>query len=109
MKDMALSEEKKKDMRSSVLGGSSGDAPRYPHGLKISLDPDQVKELELDDCYVDEKIKLVAEAKIESVSNDSNEQDDKKGKYITIQITAMEIEKGKEKEKGTEETLYGDY
>ena len=102
---MKLSDEEKKDMSEvSIL-----DRPNYPCGLKLHLDPETVKKLEMDKPSVGERVKVIAMAEIDTISKASG-RGDVSGFSITIQITDMEIDKKGQEEREdspTENVFYG--
>lgn len=86
MKSMALSEADALDIPIPMPGM---DKPRFPYGLRISLEDAQLAELGLccDDCTVGGVIHLHALARITSVS--SNDTDSGKRERVELQIESM--------------------
>lgn len=105
MKSMIISEkEKKENAVPSVL-----ESPKYPWGLRINLDEETCKKLELKAPQVGDKMLVLAMAEVMSVSNEKR-LDDQDHLSVGLQITEMEIKKGDKQEKPDKpiaETLYG--
>ena len=90
-------------MRSSVLGAS--EAPKYPHGLRLTLEPEHANKLGLADAKVGSKVTIMAVAEVVSVSKGDSPRGDVEDKCVCLQITGMDVKQDKEKE--TVESLYG--
>ena len=105
MINLAHSEEEKKDMKDSM----AVEAPRYPYGLEIDLDPATVKKLGLSDVpKVGEKFMVLAIAEVSAVRKDRGVQDDSVGFSVSLQVTDMDIKKEEQKEKkDSASVLYG--
>lgn len=103
MKSMAISEkEKKENAAPSVL-----EAPLYPWGLRLNLDPESYKKLDIKRTpQVGDKMLMLAVVEVCSVSNEKK-LDDQNHISVSLQITEMEIKK-KEKEKPAADVLYGE-
>ena len=102
MRDMSMSVSEKKDFSTP----ESMKAPSYPYGLRISLGPDELAKLGIQDAPALEaemvfKVKAFV-AEVEKVDTDGDEKDFK----IELQIKAMEQIEDK-KEKSASEALYG--
>jgi len=103
MADMRLTSEEKKDFSTPSLNS----APRYPHGLRIHLNYEELKKLGFQSPpSIEDKFKLEGNVEVVSVDKSSDESEEFS---ITLQITDMEISKGK-KGKDAEATtiIYGD-
>lgn len=86
MKSMELDDEAQFDAVPAMPGM---DKPRFPYGLRISLEDSQLKELGLscEDCTVGGVIHLHALARITSVSQ--NDTDSGKRERVELQIESM--------------------
>ena len=101
--DMKLSEmEKKEGEINSVL-----EKPSYPYGLRIYLDPDSVKKLNLKDPQVGDKMMLEATVEVMSV-NAEMVKGDVKELSVGLQIKEMVLESGEEEkaEVKAEDVIY---
>jgi hypothetical protein len=101
MIDMKLTEEEKKD-----FVNPAPRQPRYPHGLMISLNKEELEKLGIQDPpSVGEKMKL--EATVEVVGVDvQGETGDQKELCCRLQIKEMDLKKEK-KEENAETVIYG--
>ncbi len=100
MMDMKFSDMEKKDRSEvSVLD----DKPSYPYGLKVSLDGESFKKLNIKVPQVGEKMMLHAMVYVSSVSIEDSKGDEKEV-YVQLQITDMELEAGQKKT--AEQVLY---
>ena len=100
MIDMKLSEmEKKEGEVSSVI-----EKPSYPYGLRLYLDPESVKKLQLKDPQVGQKMMLEAVVEIVSV-NAEVIKGDQKAVSVGLQINEMSVDSAKKEEKA-EDVLY---
>ena len=71
---------------SDPMGGNE-----YPWGLSINLENESLDKLGMDDLpKVGSTVKVVAEAKVESVSSRSD-RDDKNNRTVSLQIVKMAI------------------
>jgi hypothetical protein len=104
MKDMSISiQEKKEESSPSVVD----DKPRYPYGLKIHFDPKSFDKLGLEGApKVGEKFMMMAMVEVCDVHQEKM-ADDVPEIGVGMQITSLEL-KESEKEKSTEDKLYGD-
>ncbi len=66
---------------------------RYPYGLQVTLDTEELKKLGIDvkDHEVDEKVKLVCKAEITRLSSDKNEPE-KERQSMGLQITDLSFD-----------------
>jgi len=94
---MRLSELEKKDF------SLPSPAPKYPHGLRITLSPEEVEKLGMKIPEVGSEIKFEAIAKVVEVSTDEMKGDEDK-KRVSLQIMEMECDKEK---KSDSEVMYG--
>lgn len=91
-------EEKKEDAEVSIL-----DRADYPYGLRLNLEADVVKKLEMSKPSLGDIIPIIASAEVVSIN-----KDDDGGFSVALQITDMDIKKVKEeKERSTEDILFG--
>lgn len=105
MKSMELSTQEKKD---NAIESVVRDRPKYPWGLKISVDQDSYKKLDLKKVpQVGDKMMMLCMVEVCSVSNESYEGDEK-NISIGLQITDMDMKDKPEEKKPTESMLYGD-
>lgn len=92
-------EEKKEDAEVSIL-----DRADYPYGLRLHLETDVVKKLEMSKPSLGDMIPIIASAEVVSI----NKEDNGEGFSIALQITDMDIKKVKEeKERSAEDILFG--
>ena len=82
----------KKTKRSTVAEVPYEEKERYPYGLQISLETEDLKKLGLDakDFEVQEKIKFTCKAEITNLS-EHKEQPDRTRQNMNIQITDLEF------------------
>lgn len=109
MKDMALSPEEKKDAARETL---IADRPNYPYGLRLQIDPESYDKLQLSEApEVGKKFLLLAEVEVVSLEK-GNHKDDVEKYSMGLQVTKMELSKGKKEEKeesqDISEKLYGE-
>lgn len=91
MADMRSSAEERKEMI-----GTPSKGPKYPYGLRITLDAETVEKLGLKEMpKVDDMLRFMADSKVISVSSDEESDGDEKEYSVQLQIVDMEIEKGK--------------
>ncbi len=92
--DMAKTpEEVNKEVKSMAapVSASAENVPKYPYGLCINLDDDQLEKLDLDgECEVGDVIHLCAMARVTSCS--ANETEGGTKRRIELQITALAVE-----------------
>ena len=70
---------------------SSDKGPKYPYGLQLSLDEEQIKKLGgLKGAKVGGSVKIMAMGDITSMREEARK--DSTSKNISIQITAIDIE-----------------
>lgn len=103
---MKLSDAERKD---AEVAGTPDDAPRYPWGLQVRLEDDELEKLGITALpNVGDEQLLVATVKVTSVS----ERDDESGttRSVGLQITDMhlETESPDAKRKATMKALYGE-
>lgn len=101
MYDMKLSTEEKKDFCSP---NPINSAPKYPHGLKLRLGPEELKKLNFQKMPdIDTVFKLFSKVKV--VEIESNEE----GEHcLCLQIMEMDLKGTEEKEKEATKILYGE-
>lgn len=88
MIDMKISDMEKKEMASpSVLN----DTADYPYGLRIHLDPESFKKLNIGVPKIGTKMVMECVVEVMSVNAESYKGDEKKYS-CGLQITAMEVE-----------------
>ena len=82
----------KKTKRSTTPELSYDQQERYPYGLQVSLESEELKKLGLDvkDYEVQEKIKLVCRAEVTGLHSNKNEPNEDR-QSMHIQITDIEI------------------
>lgn len=98
---MRSSSEERKEM---ICSPSQG--PKYPYGLKITLNAETLDKLGIKDApKVDSMIKFMAEAKVVSVSSEEEGYGEESDYNICLQIVEMELDKGKT-ESNTVDVLY---
>jgi len=102
MVNMALPPERKKEMPESL----AAESPRYPYGLRISLDNDSLEKLGMEGMpEVGSKSLLYAEVEVTHVSQDEM-AGEKPRKSLGLQITRMTL-MSNNPGKTPEEALYG--
>ena len=91
MIDMKLAKEKAKKMATGCEP-SVGKGPRYPYGLELNLEKDQLKKLGLSTKgrKVGEKGTIVAEYEISSIS-ERQQQSGEDSQNMSLQITKLKI------------------
>ena len=100
MIDMKVSESEKKDMsQMSVLN----DTPDYPYQLKISLNDESFKKLNIPLPQVGQKMILSAVVTVVSVEQEKY-QGDKISNEVELQIIAMDLKA--QSQKPPEEVIY---
>lgn len=100
--DMKISIEQKKEMsQPSML-----DTNRYPYGLRINLESDDMKKIMMPTPNVGNKIKMMIEVDVVSVHAEAKEGDEKEV-GCCLQITDIEIVAA-DMEKKAENTIYGE-
>ena len=100
MADMSMSAEEKKDFSTP----SSMKAPSYPYGLKISLGPEELEKLGIQDApELDAEMEFKIKAFVSEVRKNDTEGDEKEFS-VELQIKEMEQKKS---EKSASEALYG--
>jgi len=89
MIDMKLAKEKAKKMAAPE---PVGKGPRYPYGLELNLEKDQLKKLGLSTKgrKVGEKGTIVAEYEISSIS-ERQQQSGEDSQSMSLQITKLKI------------------
>jgi len=92
MIDMKLAKEKAKKMETGCDAPSAGKGPRYPYGLELRLEKDQIKKLGISTKgrKVGEKGTIVAEYEISSISERQN-QSGEDSQDMSLQITKLKI------------------
>jgi len=106
MTNMKLSIEEKKDMDAPTL---VADRPAYPYGLRINLEPEAVKKLGMKDVpSVGEKMMMLAMVEVVRIEQEKH-MDDTPEYTVSLQITDMELSKGKPSgdDRDASEVLYG--
>jgi hypothetical protein len=107
LKDLSVSaEEKKNSTVFSVL-----DKPSYPPGLRINIDPEVFKKLEIEVPEIGSILNFLASAEVVSV-NKENAQDDSSSYSISLQIQRIDIKPEEEEAEDKEQissVLYGNY
>jgi len=101
LKSMRLSEKESKK-NSEPVSSDSKKGPKYPYGLRIRLETDQIKKLGIENCSMDDEVGIQAAGKIISMSKNQY-NDDPVSHSIEIQIEAMDISVDGEFEKGFSE------
>jgi len=83
----------KKTKRSKTMETPYEERERYPYGLQISFESEELKKLGLDvkDFEVTEKVKFTAKAEITSLSSNKNEPNEER-QSMSIQITDIEFD-----------------
>ena len=83
----------KKTKRSMAMEVPYEEKERYPYGLQINLETEELKKLGIDvkDYEVTEKVKLVCKAEITNLS-ERKERPDKKTQSMSIQITDLSLD-----------------
>jgi len=71
----------------------SMDEERYPYGLQVRLESEEIEKLDIDikKMSVDDKVKITAIAYVESVSQNKNRRGENKS--LGLQITKMDVKK----------------
>jgi hypothetical protein len=91
--DMGLSEEKRNHKAAEEAMPSK--PPKYPYGLNIRLEAEQIAALGLDEMPdAGDKLHMMAHGVVDTVSAGLNSSE---GPSISIQITALSIEFGEGK------------
>ncbi len=98
MKITAAEQEERDKLHSpEVAGPSPGYSDRYPYGLEIRLDTQSLEKLGMTKLpAVGKKMRVTAEVKVESVSqNDRTNKDGKSvpDRNVTLQICKLGLEK----------------
>ena len=106
LKDVSYSEEEKKDMSTPSL---VSELPKYPYGLKITLEPDVLDKLELYDApKVGEKKMILAIAEVVAVRKEDGRGDVKK---FSVELQIQQLDCKKEEADGQKvdaaKSLYG--
>jgi hypothetical protein len=76
---------------------SKDSGPKYPYGLEIRLEKEQLNKLGLENCEIGDIYIITASADVKSVSENEGETvdgEDNYSKIVTLQITDMAIEEG---------------
>ena len=91
MIDMKLAKEKAKKM-ASCCPEPAGKGPRYPYGLELNLEKDQLKKLGISTKgrKVGEKGNIVAEYEVTRLSETQN-QSGEDSQSMALQITKLKI------------------
>ena len=92
MIDMKLAKEKAKKMATAAEMPSESKGPRYPYGLELRLEKDQLKKLGISTKgrKVGEKGTIVAAYEISSISERQN-QSGEDSQDMALQITKLKI------------------
>lgn len=99
---MGYTEPEKKDFSTP----SGPKAPKYPYGLRITLNSEEMKKLGFNDAPdMDQVFELKGSAKVIEVAN-TEEQGDVASYRVELQIVELELSGSKEEE-SNEQTLYG--
>lgn len=105
MIDMKLSTEEKKDFCSPR---PIDEAPKYPYGLRITLGPEELKKLGLQELpEVDTIKKLIADVKVVEVASDEKGEHRVSLQIIEMSLNKKEKEGDEPKELSSEKLLYG--
>lgn len=92
LKSMKLSAREREQM-AAPASTSAEDAPRYPWGLQLHLEHEQLETLDLEALpAVNAVVTLVARAKVTSVSARENEGGTSRS--VSLQITDLCVEPG---------------
>ena len=98
--DMGLSESKREHEAAEAEMPSK--PPKYPYGLNIRLEAEQIAALGLDDMPdAGDKLMLCASGVVDSVHAGLNSSE---GPSISIQLTALAVESGSKEEKSEEKS-----
>ena len=90
LKDMKLSKKKQEGIPSPVET-SLDSGPKYPYGLQLRLDEEQIKKLGgLKGAEVGGSVKIIATGDITSMREEARKE--QTSKNVEIQITAIDIE-----------------
>jgi hypothetical protein len=100
--DMTLPKEKKK---STAMPPVEMEREKYPYGLRLSLDTDQVKKLGAEDLDVKAKVRITALASVVS----KRVVDEHGGKRVSVelQIEKMTLSNSASEDVSTEERIKG--
>jgi len=96
---MRMSVEEMKDFSTP-----KSEAPNYPYGLKLSLGPDELEKLGIQDApELDKEMTFTIKACVVEVQKDDREGDEKKFRVELQDKEMVEVKK----EKSATEALYG--
>ena len=92
-----LKRPKKKKGEDEKMPAMEGDGERYPYGLRITLEKEELDKLGIkpNDFDVGVTCSFQAEGKVEEISQRETTREDSERKSISIQITKMAIKGGK--------------
>jgi len=82
---LRIPKKKKKDMPEAV---TAYEGDRYPWGLRISMNKDEIKKLNASGLNAGDMVKIVATGKVIE-KRVSDEVPDKRSEHISIQIQTM--------------------
>lgn len=96
-RDKKDKKDKKKDT-SEACCSVSGNGPDFPWGLSVNLENESLDKLKIDSLpEVGSTVRIVAEARVESVSSRSDrESNGKKNRSVSLQITKMALSDAEE-------------
>ncbi len=105
MPDMRLTSEERKDFSTP-----RAHAPKYPYGLRITLDQEQIDKLNLMKMPgVDDEFKFHGEVKVVAVRSVENEEGEGGEKHsIELQITELYLKEDKEEKPSAAQVIYGE-
>lgn len=88
---LASMKRTKTEAKNQVLSSPSGPSEDYPYGLCLSLEDETLEKLGMDELpKVGKPVKIVAEGKVESVSQNSSERG-QNHRSARVQITKMKL------------------
>lgn len=84
------------------------EVPKYPHGLKLRLGPEELKKLGFKEPPpIEKKYNLSATVEVVEIEADK-EAGDESSYSLCLQITEMELKSGEKEETSTPTSFYGE-
>ena len=108
MTDMANTPEEIKEDAPPPVSTGEYKGPKYPYGLAINLNQEQLEKLDLDDdCDIGDEINIFASARV-TAKSETIDSDGKTSCRIELQIEQMALDDGDDDGKEKASKRYGE-
>jgi len=106
--DLVSMKNEKKPDKNKAVEAPTVDGDEYPYGLRITLNHDQLKKLDMSDVVdeydIDDVVTIEAKCKVKRVEKSKGgytggtDDKDKENQALELQITDIALDKGEEEE-----------